>query len=314
MSYAKTILSVIDPTASEHPALARAAWLAKALGATLELFICDYDQYLAGGRLFDSKSLEKARQSLLKNHQARLEKLARPLIEQGLSVTVDTRWAKPLDKGIVRKVMDSQPVLVVKDTHYHDVLKRTLLSNTDWSLIRSCPAPLLLVKPRAIQPTPTVLAAVDPMHEHDKPAELDRTILSFAKELTTAIGGQLHVLHSYDTAPILAAASDTPATTMSVPVAELTAGIEREHREALQALLAGYPVDPDNVHLKEGVAHQVLVQTARERNVDMVVMGAVSRSGLKRIFVGSTAERTLDRLPCDLIIVKRAGFEAPELD
>lgn len=314
MSEAKTILSVIDPTATEQPALARAAWLAKALGATLELFICDYDQYLAGGRLFDSKSLEKARHSLLKNHRTRLEKLARPLIEQGLKVTVDARWAKPLDKGIVRKVMDSQPLLVVKDTHYHDVLKRTLLSNTDWSLIRSCPAPLLLVKPRQISATPTVLAAVDPMHEHDKPAELDRTILSFSKELATAIGGQLHVLHSYDTAPLLAAASDTPATTLSVPVAELTAGAEREHREALDALLSGYPIDPSHVHLEEGVAHQVLVQTAQEQNVDIVVMGAVSRSGLKRIFVGSTAERTLDRLPCDLIIVKRAGFEAPELD
>jgi hypothetical protein len=49
MSDVKTILCVIDPTATEHPALERAAWLARALGASLELFICDYDQYLAGG-------------------------------------------------------------------------------------------------------------------------------------------------------------------------------------------------------------------------------------------------------------------------
>ena len=39
-------------------------------------------------------------------------------------------------------------------------------------------------------------------------------------------------------------------------------------------------------------------------------MGAVSRSGLQRIFIGSTAERVLDRLPCDLIVVKRPGFDA----
>src|SRR5690606_9689839 len=129
--------------------------------------------------------------------------------------------------------VESQPLLVVKDTHYHDVLKRTVLSNTDWSLIRSCPAPLLLAKPRDVAAVPTVLAAVDPMHGHDKPAELDHAILSFSKELTTAIGGQLHVLHSYDTAPLLAAASDTPGTTISVPVAELSATMEREHRLAL---------------------------------------------------------------------------------
>lgn len=310
----KKILSVVDPTAAEQPALARAAWLAKVLGASLELFICDYDQYLAGGRLFESKSLEKARESLLRNHTRRLKKLAEPYIQQGLDVTVDARWGKPLDHGIVRKVIDAQPILVVKDTHYHDVLKRTVLSNTDWSLIRSCPAPLLLVKEHDLSPTPTILAAVDPMHEHDKPAELDRSILAFAKELASAVSGQLHVLHSYDTAPILAAAADSPGTAISIPAAELTAGMEREHREALDRLLAAYPVDADHVHLIEGPPHQVLIDTARDQQADVVVMGAVSRSGLKRIFVGSTAERTLDRLPCDLIVVKPPGFVAPELD
>jgi len=314
MPYSKKILSVIDPTADEQPALDRAAWLAKALGASVELFICDYDQYLAGGRLFDSKSLEKARRSLLKNHMARLEKRAEPLVEQGIEVSVDARWGRPLDRGIVRKVIDSQPMLVVKDTHFHDVLKRTLLSNTDWSLIRSCPAPLLLVKPRPVAPAPSIVAAVDPVHEHDKPAELDRAILAFAKEFVTAVHGRLTVLHSFDVAPALAAATDTPTTTMAIPVEELTAGIEREHREALTALLEGFDVNPDDVRLEQGVPHQVLVETAAERNADFVVMGAVSRSGLKRIFVGSTAERALDRLPCDLIIIKPPGFKTPELD
>jgi universal stress protein E len=33
-------------------------------------------------------------------------------------------------------------------------------------------------------------------------------------------------------------------------------------------------------------------------------MGAISRSGLKRIFIGNTAEHTLDSLKCDLLVVK----------
>ena len=37
---------------------------------------------------------------------------------------------------------------------------------------------------------------------------------------------------------------------------------------------------------------------------DLVVMGAVSRSGLKRLALGSTAERVLDFLPCDVLVVK----------
>jgi universal stress protein E len=37
-------------------------------------------------------------------------------------------------------------------------------------------------------------------------------------------------------------------------------------------------------------------------------MGAVSRSGLKRLLIGNTAERVLDLLTCDILIVKPAQF------
>jgi hypothetical protein len=37
-------------------------------------------------------------------------------------------------------------------------------------------------------------------------------------------------------------------------------------------------------------------------------MGAISRSGLKRLIIGNTAERTLDLLGCDVLIVKPQQF------
>jgi universal stress protein family protein len=37
---------------------------------------------------------------------------------------------------------------------------------------------------------------------------------------------------------------------------------------------------------------------------------AVSRSALARLFIGSTAERVLDKLGCDVLIVKPRGFAA----
>jgi universal stress protein E len=36
----------------------------------------------------------------------------------------------------------------------------------------------------------------------------------------------------------------------------------------------------------------------------MLVMGAISRSAVGRLLIGSTAERVLDALPCDVLIVK----------
>jgi universal stress protein E len=39
-----------------------------------------------------------------------------------------------------------------------------------------------------------------------------------------------------------------------------------------------------------------------------VVLGAISRRGLKRVFIGSTAEDVLEKLPCDALIVKTPNF------
>ena len=76
MQEIKQILSVVDPTTDSQPALEKAAWLAEKTGAKLELFVCYYNEYLSGDRLFDSPSLEKAREEILGGQEKLLEKLA----------------------------------------------------------------------------------------------------------------------------------------------------------------------------------------------------------------------------------------------
>jgi nucleotide-binding universal stress UspA family protein len=51
-----------------------------------------------------------------------------------------------------------------------------------------------------------------------------------------------------------------------------------------------------------------LESVVKRTKAGIVVMGAVSRSGLRRIFIGNTAETVLDRLSCDLLVVKPPGF------
>jgi hypothetical protein len=51
-----------------------------------------------------------------------------------------------------------------------------------------------------------------------------------------------------------------------------------------------------------------LAALARRSGTAIVVMGAVSRSALARLFIGNAAERTLDHLNCDVLVVKPGGF------
>lgn len=311
MSDSKGILVIIDPTADRQPALERAAQLARCVGSSLELLICDYDQHISGDRFLASEATEEARRRLLDMHRQHLESLTAPLREGGLTIGFDARWEHPLDRGVLRKVAEMQPIMVAKDTHYHGGARRALFSNNDWNLIRRCPVPLLLVKPRQLARVPRVLAAVDPMNEFDKPANLDHSILALAKELAVALHGKLDVFHAFDPAPAITGAAGSLASPIAIPVRELTRALEAAHHAALQALLEAYPVDDCAVHLQQGVAAEQLLALSRDLPADIVIMGAVSRSGIERIFIGNTAERALDRLPCDLLIVKPAGFALP---
>jgi universal stress protein E len=199
---------------------------------------------------------------------------------------------------------------VVKDTHYHSAIRRTLFTNTDWSLIRACPAPLLLAKPAEWRRAPRVLAALDPEHLGDKPAALDHDILEYGELLAQQLGGELRAVHAFFPAAMLAA-----ATSMSgVPLLSgaSAAEIVEAERKRVAALLAGltgqHSLAPDHVHLEQGSAVDVLPRLVEKLVADVLVMGAISRSRLQEVFLGSTAERVLDRLACDVLVVKPGDF------
>jgi universal stress protein E len=308
-----SLLVVLDPTATDQPALDRAIWFAQKSGAALELFICAYNPSLAGEDAPDAGVLLRARKDLIAHHLNDLKQRARRITGQNLEVSVDARWDYPLHEGIERKVRESKPDIVFKDTHYHAAVRRAVFSNTDWSLIRSCPVPLWLVKPRPMAAQPCVVAAVDPLHEHDKPAELDHRILDIASEVSAAAHGELHLVHAYELAPALAATGNAMAMPISVPLWEIAESLEKQHNEAVDALAGRYGLDRNRVHVVEGRTRQVLVRLTEKLEADVVVLGAVSRSGLRRLFLGSTAEQVLDRLPCDVLIVKPAGTSHAEL-
>jgi universal stress protein E len=305
------ILSVIDPTVDEQPALRRAAWLAKCCGAELELLVCYYNEYLSGDRLFDSPSLEKARSEVIANQEQHLEELAEPIRKDGVVVTTTAAWDHPLYEGIVRHVIQSGADIVLKDTHHHSAVTRALLTNTDWNLIRTCPAPLWLVKPHDLADPPVIVAAIDPMNQHDKPAALDDEILHLSKMLGGDVSGEVHAFHSYDPRIAVATATANAYIPVSLPFDEIEQQMHEDHEKRFSEITSFHGLEDDHAHLVAGLTHEELPAIAETLKADVVVMGAVARNRWKRLFIGATAERTLEHLPCDLLIVKPDWFQTP---
>jgi universal stress protein E len=305
------ILAVIDPTVKDQPGMHRAAWLAKKSGAELELVICYYNEYLSGDRLFDSPSLEKARSEVISNHSRHLEELAEPLRAQGIVVTTSAGWDHPLYEGIVRHAVASGADLVIKDTHHHSAVARALLTNTDWNLIRTCPVPLWLVKPVDVADQPVFVAAIDLMNEHDKPAALDDDILQTSKFIADKVGGHVHAFHSYDPRIAVATATANAYIPVSLPFDEIEQQMHEDHQKRFHEITSFHGIEDDKSHLVAGLTHEELPIVADELKAAVVVMGAVSRNRWKRLFIGATAERTLEHLPCDLLIIKPDWFQTP---
>ena len=306
MKAIKNLLVIVDPTATQHFALDKAVQLARRFHAGIELFMTDY----RAGLEADTPEARAARAKLLEHRRALLEELATPIRKNGTPVTVDVSFDNPLHEGLLRKIAKSHADLVIKETHYHNLVRRTLITNTDWHLIRSCKTPLLLVKPTVWTKSLRVLAAVDPGHAADKPAALDHEICDWAATLAEG-HGVADALHVYLPATLLLAT----ATTVGSPIAVAT-GMEQEMLEderkaklkAVRELATPHGISAEHTHVMLGAASEALPPEAEKLHADIAVMGAVSRSRLQRLFIGNTAERVLDRMPCDLLIVKPLDF------
>ena len=300
------ILAVLDPTAHAQPALAKAARLAAPSNASIELFVCDYEPALANPRLFAADRLRVLREEFLGRHKTIIERYTTELRGLGLKVTTEVRWDTPVHQGIVARARESAPDLVVKDTDYHGPLHRTIFTNTDWNLIRSCPVPLLLAKAGEWRTPPRIMAAVDPGHQNDPHATLDQELLRLGNALAQWLVGELHVVHAFFPAELIASATGVgPAS--AIDGGTITQLLEQERgriREALAALAREHAIAPGRCQLRQGSAVEVICDLATELPADIVVLGAIARGRLREMLIGSTAERVLDRMHCDILVVK----------
>jgi universal stress protein E len=227
--------------------------------------------------------------------------------KHGIDVDVAADWDYPPYEAIIRMALRIDADLLVVENHHgsgkHPA--RWLLAYTDWELLRLCPIPVLLVKNRRLYHRPRVLAAIDPAHARAKPGNLDKQILRAGATLVHALHGELHTLHAFSPGlPIVPAMPDAPLADLATDRAER----ERAVRRSIERMVDGFDVQRSHCHLVEGRPADAIPRAARRERSAILAMGIVSRSGLKRFFIGNTAESVMDAVQSDLLVVKPADF------
>jgi len=68
-----------------------------------------------------------------------------------------------------------------------------------------------------------------------------------------------------------------------------------------KAIAAGVGVEPI---VRDGEVYRVIIDVAKEFQIDMILMGNLGKTGIKRLLMGSTAERVLGNASYPVLIVK----------
>jgi universal stress protein E len=304
MSNRRNVLVIVGFESDARQVVDRAVLIARELECDLDILLCDTNgsAFITGFLMPQEKTV--LRDQILQMQEEFVESLAEQARSAGITAIATILDKRPIGDGIMARAFETEPCIVMKGTEFHTSSERAILVDTDWQLMRTCPFPLWLVKSEVFRKNPVVVAAVDPMSEHDKLASLDQKIVRTAKSIVDSLGGEVHLLHTYQRLVGIGSAATRAIKTETLPIDEIDKRIQTEHRKALDQLAADNEVDADSVHQFPGRTRDILPTFVRSRKADLVVMGALARWGIKRMLIGSTAERVLDHLPCDVLIVR----------
>jgi universal stress protein E len=300
----KVILVVVtNAFAREQLATKKAAAVARRCGARVVLFNTFMVPQPVSDVPMDSR--EQIIGSAIRQREQRLAQIAAD-VRLPRTTKCIVRWDYPTYEAIVRQVTQTKPDLLITESHRHTKLARVVLANTDWQLIRECPCPVWFVRSPELSKQPRLLVAVDPRHTHAKPTKLDDRLLLAAQTVARQLDGRIAVVHAYETP-----ASGVPGMLMEpvrLPISpHRTRDFIATTTRSVTALADKHGIS--DCVVREGTASNVIVSEAKRRSSDILVMGAVSRSLLVRPVIGSTAERVIDHVDCDVLVVKPAGFK-----
>lgn len=154
---------------------------------------------------------------------------------------------------------------------------------------RELKATVLLLSNKIWKQPINILAAVDPMHEHAPPEDLDEKIVSLTQNWALSLKANWAIAHCYYVASVLT---------------QYKSKLHAVHRDGLHDFAKKLRLPKDNCILLEGITEDALSSYAEKQHVDILVIGLVARNKLERLWVGSTASALLFAPPCDLLLIK----------
>ncbi|MDO9530686.1 MAG: universal stress protein [Deltaproteobacteria bacterium] len=275
------ILVCTDGSPDSEGAISAALNLAKTTGSTV--FLLEVLFYLAGYELqapdtlappIVNMELMQAQETAVRE---RLEARKAEAAGEGITLEPRVRTGSSAYEGILEEVGESQPDLIIMGRHGYTGLTRLLMGSVTARVIGHSPCDVLVVPREVPLSFKSLLVASDgsPFSE----AAWTKALL-LAKTMGSALIG----------VAVAASDRDIPAAT------QVVRGLEAAASEQGIALDTMIPM---------GRPEEGIVKAADFKGASLIIVGSHGRTGLKRLLMGSVAERVIGHAKCPVLVVKK---------
>jgi len=294
-----SVLVILDKPKHEQSALVEAkALLSKHPDAHLRLVSFVWHAMAEQKNIYDAHQRRAIKKEIVRSREVWLRDLIRDEGLSAASISIEVVWTDDISGWVAANSDDAD--LVIKSVHKSKTLLHTPL---DWELIRSSPPPLLLVggwkgkrRKKKAKAENDVIATIDLRNEDRKHRTLNLKVLDAAARFAEIRGGRLHCVAVVEYSEVL---SDLemidPRKVRKQAVAASS--------DFLEALIQPYDIARARVHRPAGKVGHMVAATVRKTGAGLVVVGSAARRGLGATLLGNSAEKILERSPCDLLVV-----------
>jgi nucleotide-binding universal stress UspA family protein len=127
-----------------------------------------------------------------------------------------------------------------------------------------------------------------------------RPALRLAQELARALKARLILFHAYEPSVPIANGGYLPPSVMQ----QMLTGTRDAAAQSLKRLASKH-VKGGRIStlLAQGPAAPAIVRAAKRNRIDLVVMGTHGRTGVRRLLMGSVADRVIRTATCPVLVV-----------
>jgi nucleotide-binding universal stress UspA family protein len=230
-----------------------------------------------------------------------LAKLARREAGDGKQVTSLVRMGKPFHE-ITIEAGESQADLIVIATHGYTGVEHLLVGSTAERVVRHASCPVLTVPTRT---PPKRTGKISPLKIKKILVPIDFSAISkgalpWAVFLADQFNAELVLLHVEEKFPIdYLLGRELLSHTMAPLIKQAGADLERQAGELRKTTGANI-----SAVARVGKPFQEICRAAEGLGADMIVLTTHGHTGLKHVWLGSTAERVVRHAPCPVLVVR----------